>query len=189
MSAATLHDQGRTNRGEKEARPPHAILFLSFSLSRQRTMRVYEHVASSFSSVAPIPLLQARPHPCVVARLFNAALPLLSPWLRLATRGEEVFCFANQLILTKSPSSTFVGKKGKLTAGLTRIYRNTIYRLTRIRRYGNRIRGKPLRRNELIRRLAERTSSATFIESCVRTCHPIFLQAGSFPFDSRIDVL
>lgn len=56
-------------------------------------MRVYEHVASSFSSVAPIPLLQARPHPCVVARLFNAALPLLSPWLpRHERRGGFLFC-------------------------------------------------------------------------------------------------
>lgn len=182
-----------TTRGERtearKKRVPHTLFSSSLSLFLDS-----EQCASTSMSRLLSRLLHPSPSfkPSLTRVSSRGSSTRLFPYFRLgclATRGEEVFCFANQLILTKSPSSTFVGKKGKLTAGLTRIYRNTIYRLTRIRRYGNRIRGKPLRRNELIRRLAERTSSATFIESCVRICHPIFLQAGSFPFDSRIDVL
>lgn len=174
MSAATLHDQReRTNRGEKGSASP-AILFLSLSLSLDSEQCVSTSV-SSFSSVAPIPLLQR------LARVSSrGSSTLFSPCFRLgclATRRERRFSvvIVNQPTYFNKVARPFLplssGKKGKpTTGGLTRIYRNTIYRLTRIRRYGNRIPVEtlPFGGNELIHRLVEQTSY-TFIESSVRT--------------------
>lgn len=80
-------------RRERSASPTRYSLplFLSFSTAnnaRLRACRVFFLVCCTH----PL-LLQARPHPCVVARLFNATLPLLSPWPpRHERRGGFLFC-------------------------------------------------------------------------------------------------
>lgn len=57
-------------------------------------MRVYERVASSFSSVAPIPLLQTSPV-CRRAALQHGSSTFALP-ASPAARGEDVFRFVNQ---------------------------------------------------------------------------------------------
>lgn len=133
-------------------------------------MRVYERVASSFSSVAPIPLLQARPQP-VCRRGSSTRLLYFSPCPREWRRGEPTVCFVNRpTCFNEVASVRFRLEERKTGTGsdsswLTRIYRNTIYRLTypQIRKPHP---WKPVRGNELIHRL-EQTSSTTFIESSV----------------------
>lgn len=170
---STTRGRERTE-ARKEARPPLFSSPLSLSLSLDSEQCVSTSV-SSFSSVAPIPLLQR------LARVSSrGSSTLFSPCFRLgclATRRERRFSvvIVNQPTYFNKVARPFLplssGKKGKpTTGGLTRIYRNTIYRLTRIRRYGNRIPVEtlPFGGNELIHRLVEQTSY-TFIESSVRT--------------------
>lgn len=168
---STTRGRERTE-ARKEARPPLFSSSLSLSLDSEQCVSTS---VSSFSSVAPIPLLQR------LARVSSrGSSTLFSPCFRLgclATRGERRFSvvIVNQPTYFNKVARPFLplssGKKGKpTTGGLTRIYRNTIYRLTRIRRYGNRIPVEtlPFGGNELIHRLVEQTSY-TFIESSVRT--------------------
>lgn len=168
---STTRGRERTE-ARKEARPPLFSSSLSLSLDSEQCVSTS---VSSFSSVAPIPLLQR------LARVSSrGSSTLFSPCFRLgclATRRERRFSvvIVNQPTYFNKVARPFLplssGKKGKpTTGGLTRIYRNTIYRLTRIRRYGNRIPVEtlPFGGNELIHRLVEQTSY-TFIESSVRT--------------------
>lgn len=166
--------EGENEQRRERKRVPRYSLPPSLSLSLDSEQCVSTSV-SSFSSVAPIPLLQR------LARVSSrGSSTLFSPCFRLgylATRGERRFSvvIVNQPTYFNKVARPFLplssGKKGKpTTGGLTRIYRNTIYRLTRIRRYGNRIPVEtlPFGGNELIHRLVEQTSY-TFIESSVRT--------------------